>query len=115
MSSRLASRRRSTRTAKVSSGWLLWCCSLSCVLRSPGSCDPARRSIANRLQAKSGDRLSEASEGKRTHRIGLGHVDDIALGLRVEDDLAGARRAAQARREVRHVADRRVFPARLEA
>ena len=42
-------------------------------------------------------------------------VRHVVLGLRVEDDLAGARRAAQARREVRHVADRRVLPALLEA
>src|SRR5206468_3117580 len=56
-----------------------------------------------------------AAQRQRPDRVGFRDVGAGALGLRVENDRAGARLAAEPRREVRHVADRRVFPALLEA
>src|SRR5687768_4975430 len=70
----------------------------------PQSSEPERR-----------HRLQEAAQLQRPHRLGVGERGDLLLGLGVEQNLAGARLAAQARRQVRHVADRGILPALLEA
>src|SRR5262245_331061 len=68
-----------------------------------------------RLQLEGGHRLLEAAQRERPERLDLGEVRDLALRLRVEDDFPGPRLAAEAGGEIGHVADRRVFPALLEA
>src|SRR3954470_13405711 len=73
------------------------------------------RLAADRFQPERRDQLHEAAQLERTDLVGLHELGHGGLGLRVEDDLAGVRVTAEARREVRHVADRGVLPAVLEA
>src|SRR5689334_1938049 len=70
---------------------------------------------ADRPQPEGRDRLREAAQRERPDRLAVDHVRKGRLGLRIEDDLARARVTAEPRGEVRHVADRGVFPALLEA
>jgi hypothetical protein len=49
---------------------------------------------ANRLQPERRDRLLEAAQGERPDGLGVGEAGDVVLGLRVEQDLPRARRAA---------------------
>src|SRR2546425_1388961 len=76
---------------------------------------PASSELPQRFEPESRHRLEEAAQLQRPHRIGIDELRDLVLGLRVEQDLAGARLAAQPRRQVGHVADRGVLPALLEA
>src|SRR2546423_8897027 len=79
---------------------------------SPSS---ATSGLLQRPEPERRHRLEEAAQLQRAHGLGVGERRDLLLGLRIEQDFPGARRAAKARREVGHVADRGILPALLEA
>src|SRR5262245_46646959 len=110
----------STGTRRRSKAW----CATSCQAAGPSRPRPAvwaeappavARPSLQRAQLEGRHRLQEAAQRERADRLDLGDVADLALDLSVDDDLAGARLRAQARRQVGHVADRGIFPALLEA
>src|SRR5438034_5570638 len=76
---------------------------------------PAISELPQRFKPEGRHRLEEAAQLQRPHRLGIGELRDLLLGLGVEQDLAGARLAAEPRRQVGHVADGGVLPALLEA
>src|SRR5260221_8669 len=67
---------------------------------------PAGRLRFHAEQLEGRHRLQEAAQRERADLLHLGDVADLALHLRIDDDLPAARLAAQARGQVRHVADR---------